>query len=128
MTESTYEFLTAEQFAHAIAAAPTNTIFDFTFDQSIDGFVCGQPTGWHGAKITEIFDEHDGVFAVGYYGGGDTRVYDIYKEWSGENIDHCIEEALETYAFAECQEGKLFCVEVGEWNQEYIKKVVSKND
>ena len=118
-----YKFITADQFAHAIVASPTNTIFDFTFDQSKEDFMHGEPTGWHGAKITEIFDEHDGLFAIGYYGGGNTQVYDMYKEWSGENLDSCIEKVLDYYSMDEGgKRGLLFCVEATEQNKEYLER------
>ena len=52
---------------------------DFTFDQEIDSNEVWEPTGWYGIKLTTIFDEYDGVLAIGYYGGGCTECYDIYE-------------------------------------------------
>ena len=52
---------------------------DFTFDQEIDDNEAFESTGWYGIKLTTIFDEYDGVLAIGYYGGGYTECYDIYR-------------------------------------------------
>jgi hypothetical protein len=50
---------------------------NFTFDD-VDVDPDCDPSGWHGVQITKIFDEFDGLFAIGYWGGGTTVVYDIY--------------------------------------------------
>jgi hypothetical protein len=47
---------------------------DFTFNQDTDEDI----SGWYGVKFTKIFDEYDCLFAIGYYGGGSTEVYDVY--------------------------------------------------
>lgn len=117
-----YVFLTEKQLAMAIMRAPVDTVFDFTFDTEEDIQINGEQRGWHGAKITRIFDEELGVFVVGYYSGGNTRAYDIYKEFDG-NVQNGIEEALCDYAFSEGSELQKFCVEVTDANKEYLNKI-----
>lgn len=71
---------------------------DFTFDDiELDPNI--EPSGWYGMKLTQIFDEYEEVFALGYWGGGCTEVYDIYncvEEYDSETIkDFCVNKLQE---------------------------------
>ena len=79
--DNKYLFVTIEQFATAIANAPMNTDFDFTFDTQeslCTNNDCGEPMGWYGVSVRRFFDEEDGVLCFGYYGGGCTQCVDMY--------------------------------------------------
>ena len=73
-----YIYMTVYQFADAIASAPWNTLFDFTYDSKQCEDDIPDPTGWYGMKITRLFDEEGGVLCYGYYGGGCTQAIDLY--------------------------------------------------
>ena len=73
-----YKMMTATEAIDRLFALKANTKrLDFTFDD-IDKDPDCDVGGWYGMKLMKIFDEDDGVFAMGYYGGGSTEVYDIY--------------------------------------------------
>ena len=52
-----YIYMTVYQFADAIASAPWNTLFDFTYDSKQCEDDIPDPTGWYGMKIARLFDE-----------------------------------------------------------------------
>jgi hypothetical protein len=64
---------------------------DFTFDDVDMDPEC-KPSGWYGMKLMKIFDEEDGMFAMGYYGGGSTEVYDIYGMVEAADDIECVKE------------------------------------
>jgi hypothetical protein len=122
-----YKFITVEELAHAIANAPMNTEFNFTFDNAESVAVEGEPTGWYGVKVTKIFDEECGVLCFGYYGGGCTQCADMYM---------ISEDVYDVPTNANAIRGKLLawfdmsmdkfeyeigiCVEVTDYNAEYL--------
>ena len=93
-----YKMITAAEAIDRLFALKTKTKkLDFTFDD-ID--LCDDdPSGWYGMKLMKIFDEEDYVFAMGYYGGGSTEVYDIY----GMVDDSYSEERVKEYCAARLQ-------------------------
>lgn len=120
-----YIFITPEQLGKAINNAPFNTRFDFTFEQSTADFHYGtEPTGWYGATITTIFNEFQGIFTIGYYGGGCTRTIDIEFEWYNKNIETCIIEALKDYINNQANHIEKICVEVTDENRLFLEKVI----
>lgn len=120
-----YVFITPEQLGKAINNAPFNTIFDFTLDQSTDDFYNEtEPTGWYGAKITTIFDEYQGVFAIGYYGGGCTQIVDIGYEFPNKNAETCIIEGLKDYINNQADHIKKVCVEITDENKLFLEEFI----
>lgn len=120
-----YIFITPEQLGTAISKAPMNTRFDFTLDQSTDDWYHEkEPTGWFGAKITSIFDEYQGIFAIGYYGGGCTRIVDIDYECYDKNIGTCIIEALKDYINNQADDIEKICVEVTDENKLFLEEFI----
>ena len=119
-----YKFMTPQELAKAIAIAPFNTEFDFTFDSEEDIKVRLEPEGWYGAKITTIFDEYDGIFAIGYHGGQLTRCYDLYAEDcfdKEETIKKLTQWINDFFVIApENYYGKV-CVEITEDNKKYLE-------
>ena len=71
-----YKMMTAKQTIDKLFSLESKQL-DFTFD-NIDKDPDCDPSGWYGLRLTKVFDEDDGVLAIGYYGGGSTEVYDIY--------------------------------------------------
>ena len=80
-----YVFLTAEELAHKLTYGKKRS-YDFTFDDAesiASGF---EPTGWYGIKLMHLFDGClPNCLAIGYYGGGDFRVYNL--EWDNDSED-----------------------------------------
>lgn len=73
-----YKMLTAKEVIDLLFELPKEEReISFTFDD-VDADPDCDPAGWHGIKLTKIFDEFDNVLAIGYWGGGSTVAYDIY--------------------------------------------------
>jgi len=113
-----YQMMTAKEAIDLLFTIKRENTLDFTFDDLDKDPDC-DPSGWYGMKLTKIFDEDDYVFAVGYYGGGSTEVYDIYgmvdnsdnEEYVKEFCTNKIQEFMNTWSgsFKPC---KKICVEV----------------
>lgn len=71
-----YKMMTAAEAIEELFKMERPRELSFTFDNIDEDPEC-DPSGWYGMKILQIFDEDDGVFAMGYYGGGSTEAYDI---------------------------------------------------
>lgn len=118
-----YKMMTAKQVIDLLFDLPKDEreIF-FTFDDA-DLYPELEPSGWHGIKITTIFDEFDGVLAIGYCGGGSTVAYDIYGCVDDSDNRECVKEfctkKLQEYMDNDW-DGRLFescptiCVEIEE--------------
>lgn len=112
-----YVFLTAKELVEKLLYG-TKKEYDFTFDdvESISGGY--EPTGWFGIKLMNLFDNHlPDSLAVGYWGGGDTKLFNL--EWDEERADHVtkterLEEIMTKYLseyFAE-NDATIACVEL----------------
>lgn len=117
-----YSFHNVEQLACALLTAPQGTAFDFTLDQSEESFWGGEPTGWYGAKITNLFDEREGALVVGYWGGGDTQIFDIYNERGSLTIKDYVQETLQAFSISNGGNGTTFCVEITAQNKKYFEE------
>lgn len=71
-----YKMMTAAEAVEELFKMERPSELAFTFDD-IDKDPDCDPSGWYGMKLMKIFDEDEYVFAMGYYGGGATEVYDI---------------------------------------------------
>ena len=85
-----YKMMTAAEAIDRLFTLKTKTL-DFTFDNINKDIDC-EPSGWHGMKLMKIFDEDDGVFAIGYYGGGSTETYDIYGMVDNSDNEECVKD------------------------------------
>ena len=72
-----YKMMTAAEAIDKLFEMERPRELAFTFDNIDEDPEC-EPSGWYGMKMIQIFDEDDGVFAIGYYGGGSTETFDIY--------------------------------------------------
>jgi hypothetical protein len=87
-----YKMMTAAEAIEELFKLKTRTKkLDFTFDDIDIDPEC-KPSGWYGIKLTKIFDEEDCVFAMGYYSGGSTEVYDIYGMVDDSDNEECVKE------------------------------------
>lgn len=124
-----YIYMTVYQLADAIASAPWNTLFDFTYDSKQCKDDIPDPTGWYGIKITRIFDEEGGVLCYGYYGGGCSQAVDLYMisddicdvRENQKAIEKQFREWSE-YAYEKLEE--TVCVEVTDDNRRWIEEVI----
>lgn len=87
-----YKMMTASEAIDRLFGLKTKTKrVDFTFDD-LDMDPELEPSGWYGMKLMKIFDEEDYVFAIGYWGGGSTEVYDIYRMVDNSGDEDCVKE------------------------------------
>lgn len=86
-----YKMMTAEEAIEELFELDRPCGLDFTFDDIDEDPDC-DPSGWYGMKLTKVFDECDYVFAIGYYGGGSTKVYDIYGLVDNSDIEECVKK------------------------------------
>ena len=115
-----YKMMTAAEAIDKLFGMERQKELSFTFDD-IDKYPECDPSGWCGMKLMKIFDEEDYVFAVGYYGGGSTEVYDIYGMVDNSNDVECVKQycakRLQNFTDTWCDSfepcGKI-CVEIEE--------------
>ena len=86
-----YKMLTAAEAIDELFRMERQSELAFTFDNTDEDPDC-DPSGWHSMKLTQIFDEEDYVFAIGYYGGGSTETYDIYGMVGESDNTECVKE------------------------------------
>jgi hypothetical protein len=86
-----YKMMTAAEAIEELFKMERSRDLSFTFDNIDEDPEC-EPEGWYGMKLTKIFDEEDYVFAVGYYGGGSTEVYDIYGMVDNSDDIECVKK------------------------------------
>ena len=86
-----YKMMTAAEAIDTLFGMERSQRLAFTFD-NLDEDPEIDPSGWYGMKLTQIFDEEDYVFAMGYYGGGSTEVYDIYGMIDNSDNEECVKE------------------------------------
>ena len=113
-----YKFMTPKDLAKAVAKMPVGITINFTFDQSENDFWYGEPTVWFGMKKMYVFDGT--ILAIGYYGGGYIKAYDLYDYIDPVTEVDDFESILLGYMCNVDQYAKLYCVEVTEENKEYI--------
>lgn len=128
MTPKRYEFMTVSQLANALCDAPYGTEFDFTFDTKDSLAIRGEPEGWYGIKIIDMFNESVGTLCFGYYGGGCTQRIDLAmisdNEWNYDETAKAIEKQLKEwfeYAYDYYKGLDIVCVAVTEDNEDHIK-------
>ena len=105
-----YVFWTAKELGEKLLYG-TKKEYDFTFDdkETISGGF--EPTGWHGVKLINLFDNHlPNCLAVGYWGGGDTKVYNLEMAEEIDNLVELMTKCLEEY-FVE-NGAEIVCVEL----------------
>lgn len=96
--EKDYVFKTIEEVVDELLSLEYGHSVDFTFDvpeDETDEYF--EPTGWHGVKIVNLFDEPHGVLCFGTYGGYygiraeaiiDTKeIVDIFQRICNEEVD-----------------------------------------
>lgn len=86
-----YKMMTAAEAINRLFEMERFKELSFTFDNIDEDSEC-DPSGWYGMKLMKIFDEEDYVFAMGYYGGGSTEVYDIYGIVDNSSNVECVKE------------------------------------
>lgn len=128
MTAKRYEFMTINQLAHAVCDAANGTEFTFTFDTKESLAQNGEPTGWYGAKIIDIFGEEKGTLCFGYWGGGCTQCADLAvisdDEWNYDSNVEAIERQLRewfTYGYDWYKGIDTVCVAVTDENEYEIR-------
>ena len=95
MEEKDYMFKNIEEVVEELLSIPFGHSVDFTFDIPEDeSDECWEPSGWHGVKIMNLFDEPNGVLCFGIYGGGyvarveeiteDKEIIEIFKRFCNE--------------------------------------------
>lgn len=81
-----YVFLTAEEIVAKLILVKKE--YDFTFDCREDVEARTEPSAWHGVKLMNLFDGGlPDCLAIGYYGGGNTRVFNLEYDEEGNSID-----------------------------------------
>ena len=86
-----YKMMTAAEAIDKLFGMEHVKELSFTFDDLDMDPEC-DPEGWYGMTLMKIFDEDDGVFAMGYYGGGSTEAYDIYGMIDASDDEECVKE------------------------------------
>lgn len=86
-----FKMMTAAEAINELFKQGKQSELNFTFDDINKDPEC-DPSGWYGMKLTQIFDEEDRVFAMGYYGGGSTEAYDIYGMVDDSYNEECVKE------------------------------------
>lgn len=92
--EKDYRFMTVKEIADMLT--PDDVTKNF------------EPSGWYGVKRCSLFDEPLGVLCFGYYGGGSSRIEEIYEK--KEIIDilrRFVNEEAETNVNVLCVSNKL---------------------
>lgn len=123
-----YVFVSKDQFAKILSVLPMNKEICFTLHDDPDLILTGTtPEAWFCAKRTEIFDDFNGLLAIGYMGGGHTAVYNVYDELTSAHSEILIDEFLEDYLLAEFVEDfdeENICLEITDENRDIISKVL----
>lgn len=86
--EERYKIITVSELADMLKIKKFNESIDFSFDNTLED---GEPSGWFGIKVINLFDEPEGCLAIGYYGGSDTITRCINPE---NSIEALLEEML----------------------------------
>ena len=86
--EEKYKIITVSELANMVETKKFNESIDFSFDNTLED---GEPSGWFGVKVVDLFDEPRGCLAIGYYGGGATITRCINPE---DSIKALLEEML----------------------------------
>ncbi len=86
--EEKYKIITVSELADMVEAKKINESIDFSFDSTLED---GEPSGWFGVKVVDLFDEPKGCLTIGYYGGGATITRCINPE---DSIKSLLEEML----------------------------------
>lgn len=81
MTKKVLEFLAPKELAEKLYNTKVGVNIYFTFDTKEDVEANdGEAEGWFGIKQLRIFDDYEPLVAIGYMGGGCTRVFDLFAE------------------------------------------------
>ena len=92
--EEKYKIITVTELANKLGTKNIGESIDFTFDTTLDS----EPSGWHGVKIVDLFNEPEGCIVMGYYGGGATisRCINPGEEIVEELLKEMLSELSET--------------------------------
>lgn len=116
-----FKMMTATEAIEELFKQGERSELNFTFND-IDRYPDEDVCGWYGMRLTSIFDEDDGVFVMGYYGGGSTEAYDIYGLVENSDDEDCVKEfcaeKLQNFMNCWCDDSfnrcKKICVEIEE--------------
>lgn len=107
-----YKFVTIEKLAKRLTEIETDKVIGFTNDS--EDMVCDdfEPTGWYGAKISNMFDGN--ALLIGYFGGG--IIYS--KCLIDDDTESEIEEGLADFFSSEFynKEKRKVCVDADEFD------------
>ena len=104
-----YKIITVSELANMVQSKNINESVDFTFDSTLKN---GEPSGWFGVKVVNLFGEPKGCLTIGYYGGGATITRCINSE---DDIKTLLEEML--WEFSETDAPvKSLCVDLASCN------------
>lgn len=78
-----FRIVTILELAKMLEGKKFNESIDFSLDTTLED---GEPHGWFGVKLINLFDEPKGCVAIGYYGGGATIAKCINPEDSLEEL------------------------------------------
>lgn len=126
MKNENYVFVAGNQFARILSVLPMNKEIFFTLHDTYEVSLGEEPEGWFCAKRIKLFEEINGVLAIGYMGGGHTVVYnDVYNELTRKETEDLIADYLEDYLLAEFVESmdkKDITLEITKENRDIINK------
>lgn len=108
--EEQYKIVTISELADMLKEKKFNESIDFSFDNTLEED--GEPGGWFGVKIVDLFDEPNGCIAIGYYGGGATIARCINTE---DNLEELLREMLRELS-EEDEQVEVVCVDVTSCN------------
>ena len=107
--EEQYKIVTVSELANMLEEKKFDESIDFSFDSTLED---GEPSGWFGIKIVDLFDEPKGCVAIGYYGGGATITRCINPE---DSLEELLKEML--WELSETDEQvKVVCVDLASCN------------
>ena len=85
-----YLFVEPWELAQKLAAGIYNQSIGFTNDTEEDMLVNGEPTGWYGIQISDLYDGD--CLLIGYYGAGIVYSQNLNMDISVDNIVSAIQE------------------------------------
>ena len=101
-----YMFVTPRELAERLYNGQFNHSIDFTNDDEEDILVNGEPTGWYGIQISNLYDGD--CLLIGFYGAG--IIYS--RNLNADNSIDQIEDAIQKFWNIEFgREAKRICVE-----------------
>lgn len=87
-----YMFVTPKELAQKLHNGKYNCSIGFTNDTEEDALINGEPTGWYGIMISNMYDGD--CLLIGYYGAGIVYSQNLNMDISVDNIVSAIQEFL----------------------------------